>query len=95
MKINFDDVQDFLNMFFKDVYKPIPPAYNLVLALLWRHPENVDIDQVKVVHYCAAVCDNQNTSRLYIYIYIQKCSLSRLSGDIYKYLSDKITLHIL
>lgn len=46
--------QDFLNMFFKDVYKPIPPAYNLVLALLWRHPENVDVDQVKVVHYCAA-----------------------------------------
>ncbi|PQQ18627.1 galactinol synthase 2 [Prunus yedoensis var. nudiflora] len=46
--------QDFLNMFFKDVYKPIPPAYNLVLALLWRHPENVNIDQAKVVHYCAA-----------------------------------------
>ena len=67
MKINFDDVQDFLNMFFKDVYKPIPPAYNLVLAFLWRHPENLDIDQVKVVHYCAAVCDNQNTSHLYIY----------------------------
>uniref|UniRef100_J3MPB4 Hexosyltransferase n=2 Tax=Oryza brachyantha TaxID=4533 RepID=J3MPB4_ORYBR len=46
--------QDFLNMFFRDTYKPIPPAYNLVLAMLWRHPENVDLDQVKVVHYCAA-----------------------------------------
>lgn len=46
--------QDFLNMFFKDVYKPIPNVYNLVLAMLWRHPENVDIDKVKVVHYCAA-----------------------------------------
>ncbi|EYU46845.1 hypothetical protein ABFS82_04G004300 [Erythranthe guttata] len=46
--------QDFLNMFFKDVYKPIPNLYNLVLAMLWRHPENVKLDQVKVVHYCAA-----------------------------------------
>ncbi|XP_030520664.1 galactinol synthase 2-like [Rhodamnia argentea] len=46
--------QDFLNMYFRDIYKPIPPIYNLVLAMLWRHPENVDVDQVKVVHYCAA-----------------------------------------
>ncbi|KAL2468694.1 Galactinol synthase 2 [Forsythia ovata] len=46
--------QDFLNMFFKDIYKPIPNIYNLVLAMLWRHPENVKLDQVKVVHYCAA-----------------------------------------
>ncbi|XP_057782277.1 galactinol synthase 1-like [Salvia miltiorrhiza] len=46
--------QDFLNMFFKDVYKPIPNVYNLVLAMLWRHPENVQLEQVKVVHYCAA-----------------------------------------
>lgn len=42
-------------MFFKDIYKPIPNVYNLVLAMLWRHPENVELDQVKVVHYCAAV----------------------------------------
>lgn len=46
--------QDFLNMFFRDIYKPIPPVYNLVLAMLWRHPENVELDKVKVVHYCAA-----------------------------------------
>lgn len=46
--------QDFLNMFFRDIYKPIPPVYNLVLAMLWRHPENIEVDQVKVVHYCAA-----------------------------------------
>jgi inositol 3-alpha-galactosyltransferase len=46
--------QDFLNMFFREQYKPIPNVYNLVLAMLWRHPENVDLDQVKVVHYCAA-----------------------------------------
>ncbi|KAB2625134.1 galactinol synthase 2-like [Pyrus ussuriensis x Pyrus communis] len=39
--------QDFLNMFFKDIYSPIPPIYNLVLAMLWRHPENVDLDKVK------------------------------------------------
>lgn len=46
--------QDFLNMYFRDIYKPIPPVYNLVLAMLWRHPENIQLDQVKVVHYCAA-----------------------------------------
>jgi hypothetical protein len=42
-------------MYFKDIYKPIPLVYNLVLAMLWRHPENVELDKVKVVHYCAAV----------------------------------------
>ncbi|CAN1310919.1 Galactinol synthase 1 [Linum perenne] len=47
--------QDFLNVFFRDKYKPIPVVYNLVLAMLWRHPENVDVDEVKIVHYCAAV----------------------------------------
>ena len=36
------------------MYKPIPNVYNLVLAMLWRHPENVELDRVKVVHYCAA-----------------------------------------
>ncbi|KAL0290232.1 UNVERIFIED_CONTAM: Galactinol synthase 2 [Sesamum angustifolium] len=46
--------QDFLNMFFREIYRPIPLVYNLVLAMLWRHPENVDLDNVKVVHYCAA-----------------------------------------
>ncbi|XAR48073.1 Inositol 3-alpha-galactosyltransferase [Bertholletia excelsa] len=46
--------QDFLNMFFQHVYKPIPLVYNLVLAMLWRHPENVQLEKVKVVHYCAA-----------------------------------------
>ncbi|KAG6430409.1 hypothetical protein SASPL_108475 [Salvia splendens] len=30
--------QDFLNMFFREVYRPIPNNYNLVLAMLWRHP---------------------------------------------------------
>ncbi|KAK6146254.1 hypothetical protein DH2020_020123 [Rehmannia glutinosa] len=46
--------QDFLNMFFRDIYRPIPSVYNLVLAMLWRHPQNIDLDKVKVVHYCAA-----------------------------------------
>uniref|UniRef100_A0ACD5WGV9 Uncharacterized protein n=1 Tax=Avena sativa TaxID=4498 RepID=A0ACD5WGV9_AVESA len=46
--------QDFLNMFFNDIYKPISNVYNLVLAILWRHPENVDLGKVKAVHYCAA-----------------------------------------
>ncbi|XP_021772454.1 galactinol synthase 2-like [Chenopodium quinoa] len=45
--------QDFLNMYFKDIYRPIPPIYNLVLAMLWRHPENINLEEVKVVHYCA------------------------------------------
>uniref|UniRef100_A0A7N0UVQ1 Hexosyltransferase n=1 Tax=Kalanchoe fedtschenkoi TaxID=63787 RepID=A0A7N0UVQ1_KALFE len=46
--------QDFLNMYFRNIYKPIPLVYNLVLAMLWRHPENVELEKVKVVHYCAA-----------------------------------------
>ncbi|KAM3338984.1 hypothetical protein P3S68_031070 [Capsicum galapagoense] len=41
-------------MFFKDIYKPISNKYNLVLVMLWRHPENVQADKVKVVHYYAA-----------------------------------------
>ncbi|XP_023762669.1 galactinol synthase 2 [Lactuca sativa] len=45
--------QDFLNIFFRDIYKPIPNIYNLILAMLWRHPENVELDKIKVVHYCA------------------------------------------
>ncbi|XP_061371927.1 galactinol synthase 2-like [Gastrolobium bilobum] len=47
--------QDFLNMYFKAKYKPIPNVYNLMLAMLWRHPENVDFEKVKVVHYCTNV----------------------------------------
>ncbi|MCD7464028.1 glycogenin [Datura stramonium] len=47
--------QDFLNMYFKNIYRPIPLVYNLVLAMLVRHPQNVELDKVKVVHYCAAV----------------------------------------
>ncbi|GKV50769.1 hypothetical protein SLEP1_g57464 [Rubroshorea leprosula] len=27
--------QDFLNMFFREIYEPLPPIYNLVLAMLW------------------------------------------------------------
>lgn len=49
--------QDFLNMYFRDKYKPIPLVYNLVMAMLWRHPENVELEKVKVVHYCAAVSE--------------------------------------
>ncbi|KAG7969450.1 hypothetical protein I3843_07G031800 [Carya illinoinensis] len=44
--------QDFLNMFYRDVFKLIPPAYNLILPMLWSHPENIQLDKVKVVHYC-------------------------------------------
>lgn len=31
------------------------PVYNLVLPMLSRHPETVELDKVKVVHYCANV----------------------------------------
>ncbi|TYH91796.1 hypothetical protein ES332_A13G138500v1 [Gossypium tomentosum] len=46
--------QDYLNMYFRDIYRPIPPIYNLVMAMLWRHPENIELDKANVVHYCAA-----------------------------------------
>ncbi|XP_022746201.1 galactinol synthase 2-like [Durio zibethinus] len=46
--------QDYLNIFFRDIYRPIPPIYNLVMAMLWRHPENIELEKAKVVHYCAA-----------------------------------------
>ncbi|KAJ0538154.1 putative inositol 3-alpha-galactosyltransferase [Helianthus annuus] len=46
--------QDFLNMFFRDVYKPIPNIYNLTLLMLWRHPDNVELEKIKVVHYTCA-----------------------------------------
>ncbi|CAI9779355.1 unnamed protein product [Fraxinus pennsylvanica] len=46
--------QDFLNMFFEKVYKPIPLICNLVLVMLWQHPENIELEQVKVVRYCDA-----------------------------------------
>ena len=42
-------------MFFREQYKPIPLVYNLVLAMLWRHPDKMpELGKVKVVHYCAA-----------------------------------------
>ena len=50
-------------MFFQKIYKPIPLTYNLVLANLWRHPENVELEKVKVVHYCATVSDDYSPSK--------------------------------
>ncbi|KAH9609095.1 hypothetical protein KSS87_004461 [Heliosperma pusillum] len=46
--------QDLLNGYFNDKLKVLPIDYNLVLAFLWRHPEKVELERVKVVHYCAA-----------------------------------------
>ncbi|KAL1564431.1 glycosyltransferase 8 [Salvia divinorum] len=46
--------QDFLNMFFREKMKVISPEYNLLVAMLWRHPEAVDVEKAKVVHYCVA-----------------------------------------
>ena len=64
-------------MFFRNIYKPIPLVYNLVLAMLWRHPENVQLDKVKVVHYCAAVRGSISTfcSRsIYVnFFFLKKC----------------------
>ncbi|CAL5422734.1 unnamed protein product [Camellia sinensis] len=45
--------QDLLNKFFRNKFKPIPVIYNLVLPILWHHPEKVEFEKVKVVHYCA------------------------------------------
>ncbi|KAJ7296722.1 hypothetical protein O6H91_08G102400 [Diphasiastrum complanatum] len=45
--------QDFLNSIFQKIFRPIPLKYNLILAMLWRHPENVHLPSVKAVHYCA------------------------------------------
>ncbi|GAQ88767.1 galactinol synthase [Klebsormidium nitens] len=45
--------QDFLNRYFAGAYRPVPNRYNLVLAMLWWHPDKVDVSSVKNVHYCA------------------------------------------
>lgn len=55
--IDFGNLQDFLNMYFRNIYKPLPLVYNLVLSMIWRHPEKVELEKVKVVHYCEAVSD--------------------------------------
>lgn len=39
-------------MFFREKMKVISPEYNLLVAMLWRHPEAVDAEKAKVVHYC-------------------------------------------
>lgn len=41
-------------MFFRENMRPIPPMYNLLVAMLWRHPEAVELGKAKVVHYCVA-----------------------------------------
>lgn len=56
-------------MFFEKIYKPIPLVYNLVLAMLWRHPENVKLEEVKVVHYCAAVSSEHQCACVYVYMF--------------------------
>ncbi|XP_009369638.2 galactinol synthase 2-like [Pyrus x bretschneideri] len=45
--------QDLLNEFFKDKLVALAPHYNLMVPMLWRHPEAVELDRVKVVNYCA------------------------------------------
>lgn len=72
-------IQDFLNMFFRDVYMPIPNVYNLVVAMLWRHPANVEVGKAKVVNYCAAgsqpwryTGEEENTDREDIKMLVKK-----------------------
>ncbi|XP_047306733.1 galactinol synthase 2-like [Impatiens glandulifera] len=62
--------QDLLNDYFKDTYQPVPSVYNLLVAMLWRHPEYVDLEKAKVIHYCVAgskpwkfVEDDENMNR--------------------------------
>jgi hypothetical protein len=68
-------------MYFRSVYKPIPVDYNLVLAMLWRHPENVQIEKVKVVHYCAAVSVLIN------------CVMVNGNGILYIYVIDQLIMN--
>ncbi|KAL3725246.1 hypothetical protein ACJRO7_030282 [Eucalyptus globulus] len=44
----------FLNMYFSNIYKPLPQEYNLDLTILQHHRENVELESVKVVQFCAA-----------------------------------------
>ncbi|CAA6671453.1 unnamed protein product [Spirodela intermedia] len=37
--------QDFMNIFFEKIYEPLPLDYNLILAMLWRHPDNFNFDE--------------------------------------------------
>ncbi|KAF8039747.1 hypothetical protein BT93_B2076 [Corymbia citriodora subsp. variegata] len=46
--------QDFLNTYFRPIYRPLPLTYNFGTSMLWRHPEEVELEKVKVVQYCAA-----------------------------------------
>ncbi|CAL5330050.1 unnamed protein product [Camellia sinensis] len=46
----YDDLLETLK-----ITPPTPFAeQNLVLAMLWRQPENIELNKVKVVHYCGA-----------------------------------------
>ena len=47
--------QDLLNSYFRHDFRPLPLTYNLVLAMLWRHPGAISPSRAKVVHYCAKV----------------------------------------
>ncbi|VFQ60611.1 unnamed protein product [Cuscuta campestris] len=40
-------------MFFKDKCKRLPYVYNMLVNMLWRHPDKVELTKAKVVHYCA------------------------------------------
>lgn len=39
-------------MYFGNSFMLLPPIYNLVMAMLWCHPEKVELGVVKAVHYC-------------------------------------------
>uniref|UniRef100_A0A803MI08 Hexosyltransferase n=2 Tax=Chenopodium quinoa TaxID=63459 RepID=A0A803MI08_CHEQI len=45
--------QDFLNKYLRDKFKPLPKEYNMVMPMLWWHPDKVELSKVKVMHYCA------------------------------------------
>ncbi|KAK2632252.1 hypothetical protein EUGRSUZ_L01806 [Eucalyptus grandis] len=47
-------MQECLETHFRDVYRPLSLEHNLALSMLWRHPEKVNLETVKVVHYCEA-----------------------------------------
>eukprot|EP00897_Mesotaenium_endlicherianum_P010189 jgi/Mesen1/9199/ME000591S08530 len=44
--------QDFLNAFFDGDFVVVPHKYNLLLHLLWLHPEKVGLDEAVNIHFC-------------------------------------------
>ncbi|KAJ6891489.1 inositol 3-alpha-galactosyltransferase [Populus alba x Populus x berolinensis] len=49
-------------MFFRDGVQAYPSCVQLVSAMLWRHPENFELDKVKV---CPLLCCGSKAMEVY------------------------------